>query len=259
MEFTVRDLRCGYQQHAITPALSFSVQSGEVLCILGPNGVGKSTLFKSMLGLIPRLQGSIEINGQPIDGWSRKKLARQLGYVPQAHDTPFPFTAREMVAMGRTAHLGTFAFPGQKDLLLVEKALQRLNIAHLAERRFPELSGGEKQMVLIARALAQAPALLAMDEPTASLDFGNQVAVLRQVRQLAEEGLSVIMITHAPEHAFWCASKVLLLRRNQPALFGNVADIVTEENLRQAYGVDINIHRVGERYGQPLLACTPVL
>ncbi|WP_202436509.1 MULTISPECIES: ABC transporter ATP-binding protein [Vibrio] len=259
MKLSVHDLQCGYGQTVIAENISFSVTSGEVLCILGPNGVGKSTLFKSMLNLIPKLGGEIRINDDNIESWSRKQLATVLGYVPQASATPFPFTVREMVAMGRTAHLGAFAFPSKHDWQLVDDAMHKLGISRLAERRFPELSGGEKQMVLIARAIAQAPALLAMDEPTASLDFGNQVAVLRQVRQLASEGFGIIMITHSPEQAFLCASKVLLFRRDKPCLFGSVAEIVTEANLRDAYGVDVQINQIGERNGHPVHSCTPVV
>lgn len=259
MQLSVHDLQCGYSRKTVVRDISFSLESGEVLCILGPNGVGKSTLFKSMLGLIPRLGGDIRIDGQSVDGWSRKRLATVLGYVPQAGATPFAFTVRDMVAMGRTAHLSAFGAPGREDLHRVDAAMERLGIAHLAERRFPELSGGEQQMALIARALAQAPAMLAMDEPTASLDFGNQVAVLRQVRELSAEGLGIIMITHAPEQAFLCASKVLLFRRKGPCLFGPVNEVVTEENLRDAYGVDVHIHQIGERNGEPLRSCTPVL
>ena len=259
MTLEVNHLCCGYADKVIASDISFSVQSGEVLCILGPNGVGKSTLFKSMLNLIPSLGGEICINAESIHSWSRKRLATVLGYVPLASSTPFPFSVREMVAMGRTAHLGAFSFPSKGDWQQVDQALHRLGIAQLAERRFTELSGGEKQMVLIARAIAQAPALLAMDEPTASLDFGNQVAVLRQVRQLATDGFGIIMITHSPEQAFLCASKVLLFRRNKPCLFGSVEEVVTEANLRDAYGVDVQIHQIGERDGQPVHSCTPVV
>ncbi|MFM2478477.1 ABC transporter ATP-binding protein [Celerinatantimonas sp. MCCC 1A17872] len=259
MQFSVHNLKCGYNDKAIVQNVSFNVQAGEILCILGPNGVGKSTLFKSMLNLIPRLGGDIKVDGKSLDGCSRKDLATLFGYVPQAGDTVFPFTVRDMVAMGRTAHLSMFGFPSKDDLKQVDDAMYRLGIMHLASRRFSQLSGGEQQMVLIARALAQAPLLLAMDEPTASLDFGNQVAVLRQVRRLADEGLAIVMITHSPEQAFLCASKVLLFRRNQPCLFGPVDEIVTEQNLHDAYGVDVRINNIGQQNGRTIRSCTPIV
>lgn len=259
MQLSVDNLCCGYGQRTIARDISFSVNSGEVLCILGPNGVGKSTLFKSLLGLIPHLDGDIRIDGDSIDHWSRKRLAKALGYVPQSQPTSFPFTVREMITMGRTAHLGAFAFPGKEDLARVDAAMDELGIHHLAERRFTQLSGGEQQMVLIARALAQNPALLAMDEPTASLDFGNQVTVLKQIRRLAEQGFGIVMITHSPDHAFLCASRVLLFRPGKPCLFGHVDEIVTPDNLRDAYGVDVHIHQIGEQAGHPVRTCTPLV
>src|SRR5262249_36176123 len=158
--------------------VSFSLEAGDVLCLLGPNGSGKTTLFKTILRLLTPLDGEVVAEGRSTRGWSRRALARFFGYVPQAHEGTFPFTLRGMVLMGRTAHLGSFASPSSDDREVADDALRLLGIAHLADNPYPHVSGGERQLALVARAVAQAPRVLIMDEPTASLDFGNQVRVL---------------------------------------------------------------------------------
>ena len=152
-----------------------------------------------------------------------------VGYVPQAHTPPFPFTVLDVVAMGRTAHLGPFASPGKEDIAIAEDSLARLGISALTERVYTEISGGERQMVLIARALTQQPQLLIMDEPTSNLDYGNQVRVLEQVCRLAQDGLGVVMTSHFPDQAFLCSATVALLRRTGGIVVGTAAEVITEE------------------------------
>lgn len=202
----------GYAGKAVSGPLSLHVQADEILCLLGPNGSGKTTLFKTLMGLIEPLGGQLNIMGKPVRNWSRRAFARQVGYVPQAHDGVFPFTVNEMVLMGRTAHIGHYAVPGNHDRNIVEQCLQRLNIAHLQNKLYNEISGGERQLALIARALAQEPQLLIMDEPTASLDFGNQIRVLEHIRQLKHQGMTILLSTHQPEHVLRVADRVALFR-----------------------------------------------
>lgn len=254
----VHDAACGYGARTVIEGISFDVASGEVLCLLGPNGVGKTTLFKTLLGFLPLKAGSMTVDGEDLRSWSRKRFAQVIGYVPQAHTPPFPFRAEQVVLMGRTAHLGTFATPSAKDVAIAAEAMERLGISHLADKVYTEISGGERQMVLIARALTQRPKLLVMDEPTSNLDFGNQMRVLSQVNALAESGLGVVMTTHVPDHAFWCGSKVALMR---PGGFdiGTPLETVTEDSLRQVYGVDVKLTQTRLADGRIARGCVPLL
>ena len=177
--------------------------------MLGRNGEGKSTLFKTILGLLPPRAGVVWVDGAPISGWSPRRRALTFGYVPQHSGGTFPFTVAELVLMGRTAYRGAFAAPSTADRRAADEAIAVLGIEHLAEREWLRVSGGERQLAVLARALAQEPRILVLDEPTASLDFGNQVRVLDAVRGLAEtHGLSVLLSTHHPEQAFACADRV---------------------------------------------------
>ena len=264
LKLAIHHLACGYAGHPVLSGINLALGAGEILALLGPNGVGKTTLFKTLLGFLPSLGGEILLNGRPMAAWPRAELARQVAYVPQAHTPPFPFQVRDVVVMGRTAHMGMFAAPSTRDFTLADEALAELGLQDFSARIYTELSGGEQQLVLIARALAQRPSLLLLDEPTANLDFGNQIRVLGQVIRLARRGLGVIMTTHAPDHAFLCAAQVpatqvALLRRGAPLLLGSVADVVTESNLRRAYGVDVRIDHCLGVAGQPLQICVPLL
>jgi iron complex transport system ATP-binding protein len=231
-------LSIGHRRRVVAAGIRFTLQAGQVLCLLGPNGGGKTTLLRTLLGLIPPLEGMVTLGGAPLARLSRREVAHRLAYVPQAAPGGFAYPAREVVAMGRAARLPFLAAPGARDRALAEAALARLGIQHLADRPVTELSGGERQLVLIARALAQDAACLVLDEPTASLDFGNQALVLRQVRALAaREGLAVLMTTHHPDHAFLVADAAMLLHRG--AALGPMPPtaLITAERLQQAYGV----------------------
>jgi len=259
MKLEIQKMTCGYGNRAIVRDLSVEVNSGEVLCILGPNGVGKTTLFKTIMGFLPPLSGGLRFNGEDVGRWSQRKLACHVGYVPQAHTPPFPFSVLDVVTMGRTAHLGAFSNPSAKDLEVSKEALEQLGILELSGRIYTELSGGERQMVLIARALAQKPDVLLMDEPTANLDFGNQVRVLRRINALTRSGLAVVMTSHAPDHAFLCGAKVVLLHRENQMDVGMAERVITEKNLYAAYGVEIRVADVGMMDGRPLRTCVPLL
>ena len=187
MNLRVEKLSFGYGRMIVGNDVSFTLDAGEVLCLLGPNGAGKTTLFKTILGLVPPLGGTVMADGAAIHQWSRQSLARVFGYVPQAQLGFFPFTIREVVLMGRTARIGLFGTPSARDGEIADELLRLLNIDNLADRPYTDVSGGERQLALIARALAQEPQVLVMDEPTASLDFGNQVRVCRRSRPSPSE------------------------------------------------------------------------
>jgi iron complex transport system ATP-binding protein len=239
---SVEELSYGYPGHTVGRNLDFAVGAGEVLCVLGRNGEGKSTLFKTILGLLPPLAGSIRVDGEQISGWNPRRRALTFAYVPQTAAGGFPFTVREIVLMGRTAHRGPFSAPSSSDRAAADLAIATLGIAHLAEREWPRISGGERQLTLVARALAQEPRILILDEPTASLDFGNQLRVLDAVRRLAKErALSVLLSTHHPEQAFACADRVAVLAGGELLRIGAPAEVITAETLRACYSIDVAV------------------
>jgi iron complex transport system ATP-binding protein len=258
MKLEVDSAICGYAGKIVLNGISFSVSSNEVLCLLGPNGVGKTTLFKTILGFLKLYGGSITADGADVRRWTRKKYAQVLGYVPQNHTPPFAFSVIDVVTMGRTAHLGSFSTPSASDKAVAERELEALGIGHLRDRVYTEISGGERQMVLIARALAQEPQILVMDEPTSNLDFGNQLLVLGQIKKLAEKGIGIVMTSHVPDHAFLCSSRVALLKKDGFEI-GAPDDIVTEENLKAVYGVNVKITSTPIGGGRFAKACVPMI
>lgn len=259
MELRAENLAYGYPGRIIGSDVEVALAAGEVVCVLGPNGGGKTTLFRTLLGLLPAQRGHIALGGRPLQDWSRRNLARVVGYVPQAHAASFAFTVREIVLMGRTAHIGAFAAPSHRDREAADAALATLGIAHLAERVYTEVSGGERQLTLIARALAQEAELLLLDEPTASLDFGNQLRVLDQLHTLGEQGIGVLFSTHDPDHAFLCAERVVMLRDGRILAAGRPEETVTRDNLRQLYGVDVEVVTATLPDGRAARLCVPGL
>ena len=253
---TAQNVAYGHPGRTLGRAIDLEVQTGEVLCVLGPNGGGKTTLFRTLLGLLPIHEGSILLNGKPLQSCSPSERAKMVAYVPQAGNSYFAFTVFDVVLMGRTAHLGLFAAPGATDFDAVNAALHELRIAHLANKSFTQISGGERQLVLIARALAQASPLLVMDEPTASLDFGNQTLMLSEIRRLKARGRSVLFCSHDPDHALQCADRALLLHAGSTLAIGNPREVVNVANLRILYGVDVEMIESATS-GQPF--CRPAL
>lgn len=256
MMFQATDLAFGYGRVKIGHGVTLSVDRGEVLCLLGPNGCDKTTLFKTLLGLLPRQGGSLELNGKDIATFSRSQFARHIAYVPQATGAYFPFSVFDVVLMGRASRIDTFASPTMADRAITQEALAALGIGHLAARPFTDISGGEKQMTLIARALAQEPELIVMDEPTASLDFGNQARVLSRISSFAGSGMAVVISTHDPSHAFACASRVALMQAGALIAIGKPQDVLTSEALQALYGVGVAVAYL-EQAGRHV--CTPTL
>lgn len=255
----VQDLSCGYGDAVVVDSASFEITAGEVLAIIGPNGVGKTTLFKTLLGFLPAISGDLRLCGEDARTWSRKRFASTVAYIPQQHDPAFPFSVSEFVLMGRTPALDGLAMPGERDEQVVQESLGRLGIEGLADRDYTSLSGGERQMVLIARALAQQPRLLVMDEPCASLDYGNQVRLLEQVIDLSSEGLAVVMTTHDPNHAFMMDGKVLCMMRDKKFAYGNVRDTLDERLLASLYGVEVGVAPTKAPDGSMVSGCIPFL
>jgi len=259
VSLNVKDLVCGYGGNPATGKITLEVKSGEVVCILGPNGAGKTTFFKTIQGFIKPISGEVNFNHKQIHAWDRVSLARQIAYVPQVQSQPFPFRVMEVVVMGRAAHIGRFSTPSKQDYKKCEQIMEKLGIIQLKDKVYTKLSGGERQLVLIARALAQEPQLLMMDEATANLDFRNTVRVLQEVIYLSSESIGILMITHYPEHAFLCADKVALFRKNSAVSFGPASEILTEQTLSDAYGVVVKIPEVPFSNGERIKTCVPVI
>jgi len=240
----VKNAVCGYGKEIVLNQLSFCINQGEILCILGANGIGKTTLFKSVQGHIRLLSGEIFLQGIKLNNYSDKGRAKQIAYVPQAHVPPFPFKVIDVVVMGRVAHIGTFSQPSQKDRKIAQEALKRVNIHQLQDKIYTLISGGERQLVLIARAIAQEANILILDEPTANLDYGNQARILQQIRRLADMGYSVIYTTHNPEHAFSCSDQVLAILNKDEHVIGNADQVITNKLLKKIYRIDAVVQTI---------------
>ena len=237
----IESLAFGYPQRTVGRDVSFTLDAGEVMCVLGPNGSGKTTLLRTLLGLLPLHEGRILFNGKDLASFSRREIARVAGYVPQDHSPYFAYSVRDMVLMGRSAHLGTFSMPGAQDREVATRVLESLGISPLADRPVTEISAGERQLALVARALAQEPRLLVMDEPTASLDFGNQVRVLERIAALAGGGISILFSTHDPDHAFLAAQRALLLAEGRVLALGTPREVIRADTLERLYHVAVQV------------------
>lgn len=241
MSIEVKNLSFSYGNRPVLHDISFSVPKGEFLSILGPNGVGKSTLFRCMLGLLSGYTGSVLVDGVDARTFSTREAAKHIAYIPQSSRSIFNYSVFDIVLMGRTSGLATFRSPGKADKALCYWAMEKVGITHLQERCFHRLSGGEQQLVLIARALVQKAPILMLDEPTANLDFGNQLLVLEQARILAREGYTVIQTTHHPEQSYMFSDRILAIQNGRVLVEGKPKEVLTQDTLRSLYGVDVDV------------------
>lgn len=258
MRLELRDLACGYtKDKPVIKNITFELHDGEVCALLGPNGVGKTTLFKTILQLIEPLNGHVYIDGDDISAWTIQKRSRYLAYVAQAHVPVFPYQVKDVAMMGRMGQISSMGQPSRKDYEVVEQALEDVGLRHLRDKSYTEISGGERQLLMIARALAQEPEILIMDEPTANLDYGNMITVMRCIRDLSEKGLCVIFTTHMPDQAFFTNARTAMMFRNEPLVFGPCSEVITKENLYKAYKTDIEIIEIIGKDNRPIRVVTP--
>ena len=241
MSLEVKNLSFSYQDHDVLKNISFSAEYGQVLSVLGPNGVGKSTLFRCMLGLLHPQQGDVLIDGHSIHEMSPRELSRHIAYIPQSHSPVFNFSVFDMVLMGTTSQLSNFGTPQKKHVELVDQAMEKLGISHLRNRGYANVSGGERQLALIARALVQNARILVMDEPSASLDYGNRIRVMQTVRSLAADGYAIIQSTHDPDQAYLHSDQVLALYQGQVLGRGTPRDTICSQLISTLYGVDVDV------------------
>ncbi|MBC3889199.1 ATP-binding cassette domain-containing protein [Acetobacterium paludosum] len=240
--------------------VSFVLENQDILCMLGPNGTGKTTLLRCLLSLNKMKSGRIEIDGFDLTRTSVKKRAQMMAYVPQATTMAFPYEAREVVLMGRVAHLATGKRPTKKDRLISEEAMDKLGILNMSRYLFNEMSGGEKQMVLVARALAQQAQILIMDEPTANLDYCNQIKMLQVIKSLAEQGYSILMTSHFPDHAFLACNKTVLMRDGVIMAQGLSEDVVTTKNLSMLYDTPVSVIEARlDDQDRVIKVCVPIM
>lgn len=232
------------KKKVVIDQLSFSLQPGELLCILGANGIGKTTMYRTILGFLPLLGGEISIDGHSIRQLSGPRLAKRVAYVPQYHNPPFPYTVFDVVLMGRGAHLSDVSSPGKKDRNIACEMMERMGILSLQNEIYTQISGGERQLVLIARALTQQTDYILMDEPSSNLDFGNQIRMLRVIKNLTEEGIGICFTTHQPEHAFLTDASVLALEGSDRFQKGTAREIITEDLLQRMYGLQAKVQKI---------------
>ena len=258
---SVKDLVCGYGKKRTTEivhGVSFDIDAGEFTCIIGANGCGKTTTLKALMGLIPAWSGSVNLEGENIAGMPERELAKHFAYIPQAHTPPFPFSVADVVLMGRTPYINKLAQVTSHDKEVAYQSLSMLGIEHLASQAYTNLSGGQQQLVLIARALTQQSDILVMDEPTAALDFGNQHLVLSRMKMLSEMGKAVIMVTHDPDHALYCSGRVIVMEDGLVVMDGTTQECITSEVLNKIYGLDARVIEVEVEPGRTERVCLAI-
>jgi iron complex transport system ATP-binding protein len=254
----VREATFRYAERTIISSLSLDVVRGEVLTILGANGCGKSTLLRCLGGALNLNSGTIRIDGRDLRDFGAAARARKVGFLFQEHRPTFPFTVFEVILMGRAPHLHQFSGPAEQDQAFAREILQEIGLMHVKDRPYTELSGGERQLVLLGRALAQQPDVILLDEPTAHLDLANQVRCLKLIRELSDRGMSVVMSSHDPSQAFLFPGRALLMGQNGSAAVGSATDIVDRNSLSAIYGVDVDVYRVSRSPpDRDLSFCTP--
>jgi iron complex transport system ATP-binding protein len=258
IEITDIHYRHTHAPAAVLRGVSLSARPGMLTAVLGPNGSGKTTLFKCIAGLWKPQQGDVAFRGRSMTGYSPGKRAKIIGVVPQEHEPPFPYSVIDAVTMGRAAHLGMFSTPSRSDYAKALEAIKQVGIDHLRDRPYTRISGGERQLVLIARVLAQESPVMLLDEPTSHLDFRNQVQILKRVKQIIrEKSVTALMTIHDPNLAMLFSDSVVMLNDGRAVCQGSPAEIMSEENIREIYGIDVTVIPVnGSRVIVPRLSAT---
>lgn len=244
MSIVVKNLNFSYGNRKIIEDVSFTAEEGELLVMLGPNGVGKSTLFQCILGLLPGYTGTITVNGDNARNIGIRELARRMAYIPQIHSPVFNYTVFDIVLMGTASQISEIGIPGKEHIRLAEEAIERLEIGHLRDRAYTQISGGERQLVMIARALAQKAKILVMDEPTSNLDYGNQIRILSHIKSLVKQGYTIIQSSHNPDQAFLFSDKVLALLEGRVLAYGSPKDVISGDVIKQLYSIDVEVENL---------------
>lgn len=236
----------GYpKQEEILTDINIKLEEGHILSVLGPNGIGKTTLLKCMIGLMPWSRGRSLLTGKDIRTLKSKEIWNMISYIPQTHGFSFSYTGLEMVMLGRSSHLGLFSQPGHREMEMAEAMMEKVGITRLADKDCNRMSGGELQMVLIARALINEPKLIILDEPETGLDFHNQILVLNMVEKLAhEENIGAIMNTHYPTNAMSIADEALMMNRKGDRFYGPTGDILNESNISKSFDVNVVVDEI---------------
>ena len=255
MSIEIRNLSFSYGSHEVLRDINVDIPDGTLVNVLGPNGVGKSTLFRCILGLIGDYEGTVVVNGRDMRSLSIRERAAEISYIPQAHAPIYDYEVLDVVLMSTGADVGMLRTPGPRQVQRAFNALTRVGIGHLAQRTYTQISGGEQQLVLVARALAQNAKTIIMDEPTSALDYGNTVRVLSCVRQLAREGFSILQSTHQPDQAFLYADRTMVISEGAICAYGAPKEVITSELVSKLYHVDVEVNSL---YDDKVRVCVPI-
>lgn len=226
--------------------ISFTIKTGEIICILGPNGIGKTTLLNCIANLITPTKGKILVNGRNMNKMLPQDIAKTIGYVPQTIVPSFDYEVLEYVVTGCAPRLGTFERPKDEHYSIAWDAMNQMKISHLSHKAYTKISGGERQQVSIARAISQRPKIILMDEPTAHLDCGNQIKVLKIIKEMARKGYGVVFTTHNPDQALLLKTKIAAFDKNGSFSFGTYREVLNEGFLRSMYGIDLHLYNIDE-------------
>jgi len=231
----VEDLHFDFDGFEVLKDISFSVEKGELCALFGPNGTGKTTLLKCIARLLNYVKGDVFVENENINRKKATEIAKLIAYVPQEHKPPFPYLVKEIVLMGRTPHLGGTFGPSERDTRAAIDAIEMIGIADIADRPYTALSGGQRQLVLLARALAQGTKILLLDEPTSNLDFQNQIKIWRIIKELTRNGVTALTCTHDPNHVMWFCDKVIVLGSDGIVANGSPAKALAGGTLNEIY------------------------